>query len=242
MVLEMLLPSLSLLVVTVFASYTYYKKILEAQGEYIKSKNVIRDITFGFTRQVKRISNQMLDVENNVQDVYIMATEAMKSSDKTLKIVEKLQIEPNDINEQITAQQVKLDNHSILFEKQVEILSSYDSAIKLLKNEIKVLASKPPVRQIIREVDAPIPIDESDILAQLTGTEIEVLKLIQNMGFSSVPQIKDKISKTREHTSRLLKKLFDKGFIDRNTSSMPYRYQVRKEVKDLINDQMDVPL
>jgi len=242
MVLEMLLPSLSLLVVTVFASYTYYKKILEAQGEYIKSKNVIRDITFGFTRQVKRISNQMLDIENNVQDAYIMATEAMKSSDKTLKTVEKHQIEANDINEQIMSQQVKLDNHSKLFEKQVEVLSSYDSVIKILKNEVKVLASKPPIRQIIREVNAPIPIDESDILAQLTGTEIEVLKLMQNMGFSSVPQIKDKISKTREHTSRLLKKLFDKGFIDRNTSSMPYRYQVRKEVKDLINDQMDVPI
>lgn len=238
----MLLPSISLLVVTVFASYTYYKKILEAQGEYIKSKNVIQSITFGFTRQVKRISNQFLDIENNVQDAYIMASEAMKSSDKTLKIVENLQIEPNDINEQIVSQQVRLDNHSKLLERQVEILSSYDKDIKTLREEVKILASKPPIRQIIRDVDAPIPVDESDILAQLTGTEIEVLKLMQNMGFSSVPQIKKKISKTREHTSRLLKKLFDKGFIDRNTSSMPYRYQVRKEVKDLINDQMDVSI
>ena len=241
MVLEMLLPSISLLMVTVFASYTYYKKILEAQGEYLKSRNIIRDITFGFTRQVKRISGQIVDMENHMQEAYIMAAEAMKSSDKTLKIVENLKIEPNDLNDKISIHEVKIENHSKMIGRQVEILSSYENEIKKLRDEVKILASKPPVRQIIREVDAPIPVDESNIIAQLTGTEMEVLKLIQSMGLSSVPQIKDKIGKTREHTSRLLKKLFDKGFIDRNTSSMPYRYEVRKEVKDLINDQMDVP-
>ena len=237
----MLLPSISLLIVTVFASYIYYKKILEAQGEYLKSRNIVQDITFGFTRQVKRLSGQIVDLENNVQDAYIMASEAMKSSDKTLKLVENLKTEPSDLGDKIVQQQAVIDNHGKLIGRQVEILSSYENEVKKLRDEVKNLASKPPVRQIIREVDAPIPVDESNILAQLTGTEMEVLKLIQSMGLSSVPQIKDKIGKTREHTSRLLKKLFDKGFIDRNTSSMPYRYQVRKEVKDLISDQMDVP-
>ena len=32
----------------------------------------------------------------------------------------------------------------------------------------------------------------------------------------------------------MLKRLYDSGFIDRNTSGMPYRYSVRKEIKELI--------
>jgi len=47
------------------------------------------------------------------------------------------------------------------------------------------------------------------------------------------------VNKTREHTARLLKKLFDSGYIDRNTSGMPYRYSVRKEIKDLIQQQKE---
>ena len=61
--------------------------------------------------------------------------------------------------------------------------------------------------------------------------------MIVDFGEGTVPEIKERIDKTREHTARLLKKLYDKGFIDRNTSSMPYRYSIRKEIRDLIMEQ-----
>jgi len=76
-----------------------------------------------------------------------------------------------------------------------------------------------------------------DILQTLTNTELEVLKMIVDFGEGTVPEIKEQIQKTREHTARLLKKLYDKGFIDRNTNSMPYRYSIRKEIRDLIQEQ-----
>lgn len=238
--MEMLIPSISLLIVTVFASYLYYKKILEAKGEYVKSQNIIRDITFGFTRQVKRISIQISKIENDVQDAYNMGFEAKISSEKSLKIIENIKFDPNEIFDKFINQQSILNNHSKLIGEQKEVINSYEKELGVLKEEVKNLASKPQVRQIIREVDAPITVDESDILSKLTSTEYEVLTLMQNMGFSSVPQIKQKIGKTREHTARLLKKLFEKGFIDRNTTSMPYKYQVRKEVRDLIKDKVNI--
>jgi DNA-binding MarR family transcriptional regulator len=85
-------------------------------------------------------------------------------------------------------------------------------------------------------LDAPIPLQQGDVLDQLTPTEFDVLTLIDEMGEGSVPEIRERIQKTREHTARLLKKLFDKGFIDRNTSSMPYRYHLRKEVVELVKN------
>ena len=58
--------------------------------------------------------------------------------------------------------------------------------------------------------------------------------ILDELSEGTVPEIKRRINKTREHTARMLKKLYDKGFIDRNTSSIPYRYYLRKEVKEII--------
>jgi DNA-binding MarR family transcriptional regulator len=85
-------------------------------------------------------------------------------------------------------------------------------------------------------IDAPIPLQQKDVLDQLTPTEFEVLILIDELAEGSVPEIRKRIKKTREHTARVLKKLFDKGFIDRNSNSMPYRYYLRKEIMELVKN------
>jgi DNA-binding MarR family transcriptional regulator len=88
-------------------------------------------------------------------------------------------------------------------------------------------------------VEAPIPVEGDAVLENLTDTELEVLALIEELGEGTVPEIRERIGKTREHTARLLKKLYERGFIDRNTSGMPYRYHVRKEIRELIQQQKE---
>jgi DNA-binding MarR family transcriptional regulator len=83
-------------------------------------------------------------------------------------------------------------------------------------------------------VEAPIPVMQDRIIEQLTETEFSVLAIIDELGEGSVPDIKERIQKTREHTARLLKKLYERGYIDRSTSSMPYRYYIRKEIKEIV--------
>ncbi|MBT5641569.1 MarR family transcriptional regulator [Candidatus Bathyarchaeota archaeon] len=102
--------------------------------------------------------------------------------------------------------------------------------------DLQKIAAQPRLVQQT-PVTAPIPVEGNNILQQITGTEMDVLKMIVDLGEGTVPEIKDVISKTREHTARLLKKLYEKGFIDRNTSSMPYRYSIRKEIRELILEQ-----
>ena len=216
MKLDTVIASLCLLFVTAVGSYIYYQRISQAQGEYENSKNIVRDITFGFTRQLKRVSSKITGLEENVHEAYILASEAVKSSDAALQSVRGSDF----------------DAHSI----QLKI-SEHENTIDELKKELKALADRPLPRVITKEVDAPIPVEGAAVLDQLTGTELEVLTILQSMGESGVPQIRNRINKTREHTARLLKKLFDKGFIDRNTSSMPYRYHIRKEIEELIEEQ-----
>ena len=40
--------------------------------------------------------------------------------------------------------------------------------------------------------------------------------------------------KSREHVSRLMKKLFEDGFVDRDTSARPYRYTITEKGRERI--------
>ena len=42
------------------------------------------------------------------------------------------------------------------------------------------------------------------------------------------------MGRSREHVSRLLKKLFEAGFIERDVSEIPYRYSIRDEGRELV--------
>jgi len=37
------------------------------------------------------------------------------------------------------------------------------------------------------------------------------------------------LKKSREHTSRLMKKLFEEGYVQRNTESKPYTYSITEK-------------
>ncbi len=54
-----------------------------------------------------------------------------------------------------------------------------------------------------------------------------VLHLITTKAMTS-RDIQITLKKSREHTSRLMKKLFDEGYVQRNTESKPYTYSITK--------------
>jgi len=213
--MELVFTTFALFLVTIVASYIFYQRIKMAQGEYEDSKDAVRNITFGFSRQVKRMESDLERLERDTLQAKYMANEALANrqdnSDATLAGLEKVK---------------ELSNR----------VDGIENSIETMKKDLNKLASQPRIIQQT-QVDAPIPVQGEDILQGLTDTELEVLKMIVDTGEGTVPEIKEIIEKTREHTARLLKKLYDKGFVDRNTSSMPYRYSIRKEIRDLILEQ-----
>ena len=213
--MELVFTTFALFIVTIVASYIFYQRIKMAQGEYEDSKDAVRNITFGFSRQVKRMESDLERLERDTLQAKYMSNEALANrqdnSEATLAGLEKVK---------------ELSNR----------VDGIEDSIEVMKKDLNKLASQPRVITQAH-VDAPIPVQGDDILAELTDTELEVLKMIVDSGEGTVPEIKEIIEKTREHTARLLKKLYDKGFVDRNTSSMPYRYSIRKEIRDLILEQ-----
>ena len=62
-----------------------------------------------------------------------------------------------------------------------------------------------------------------------------VLQLITNKDMTS-RDIQITTKRSREHTSRLMKKLFESGLVQRNTETKPYSYSITEKGKEKIND------
>ena len=62
-----------------------------------------------------------------------------------------------------------------------------------------------------------------------------VLQLITNKAMTS-RDIQITTKRSREHTSRLMKKLFESGLVQRNKETKPYSYSITEKGKEKIND------
>ena len=214
--MDFLFATMSILGMTLIASFIYYRRIKQAQGEYEDAKNIVKSITYGFTSQLNRIGRNIHRIDENSHKSQQAASEALTTSSEALEISRQSLNEVKSLTDKFDETDKKIDTVS----KEIDRLS-------------KIYKTPAPQKAL----DAPIPIQRGDILDQLTETELDMLILIEEIGEGTVPEIRDRIKKTREHTARLLKKLYEKGFIDRNTSRMPYRYIIRKEIKDIIQQQ-----
>jgi DNA-binding MarR family transcriptional regulator len=74
-------------------------------------------------------------------------------------------------------------------------------------------------------VESPLAITWTASVTSLDATEIVVIKLLGDQPRSSV-EIKQLIGKSREHTARLMKSLFDRGLVVRDDSKRPFVYEL----------------
>jgi len=64
-----------------------------------------------------------------------------------------------------------------------------------------------------------------------TPTELQALTLLATGGPKSAPEIGRVIGRSREHTARLMKKLFQEGYIRRDQTRIPFRYSLTERVR-----------
>ena len=97
---------------------------------------------------------------------------------------------------------------------------------KLAKNEVQ----ERPIEVVAKAEIGPEKIDPTPIIQNITTTNpIDyVLHLITTKAMTS-RDIQITLKKSREHTSRLMKKLFEEGYVQRNTESKPYTYSITEK-------------
>lgn len=63
-------------------------------------------------------------------------------------------------------------------------------------------------------------------------TSTQILKLLNDKSLTS-RDIQKSINKTREHIARVMKKLYENGYVVRNTNTRPFNYSITKKGKQV---------
>ena len=88
-------------------------------------------------------------------------------------------------------------------------------------------------------VEKPVSVPNIPNIEHVSPTDY-VLRLITNKAMTS-RDIQITTKKSREHTSRLMKKLFESGLVERNTETKPYTYSITEKGKSKVGDVTSNP-
>ena len=218
-----------LLAATVGAALEYYKQVPKAQKEYEKARGAVEDIVLSFNRELKREANRLEILAFKVEGIASKADASVKKADSSEKKVAPLESSVQGIVE---------DNASILAqvtdvnEKIRDVEASHEKLsgrITALDEQLQKAIAIPEVRSV-----SVIPIKRDKAMAALTDTELTVLETLSMEGPKTAPEIKERVQLSREHTARLMKKLYEKGYLERETGKIPFKYSLKKEMGNFL--------
>jgi hypothetical protein len=214
----------SLAALIIIMAVFYSKRVREVQKEYLEAKNSIGDVVLSFNRQLHlqeerlEITGQRIGVLSSRDEVLAEELERQKGDFKEL--AEKMK--PFYSKEDAVARIRSVENKLGEFMSMRESLEQ-----RIIELEKKKLSS----RELETRVESAIPIRREKALAQLTETELLVLEFLATEGEKTAPEIKDKVRLSREHTARLMKKLYEKGYLERSSNKIPFTYRLKEEMQ-----------
>ena len=103
---------------------------------------------------------------------------------------------------------------------------------KLAKNQQVIQKPVDFIKKDIVNKEEPVSIPRMPNLDHNNATDY-VLHLITDKAMTS-RDIQITLKRSREHTSRLMKKLFEDAYVQRNTNTKPYTYSITKKGKEKI--------
>ena len=106
--------------------------------------------------------------------------------------------------------------------------STEEELKKIVQKLAKTTEEERPKEKVVQVEPQKQEIVPSSGYSDITD---HVLRLITDKSMTS-RDIQITIGRTREHTSRLMKKLFDDGYVERHTNTKPYTYSITNKGKE----------
>ena len=218
-----------LLFVTAIASAAYYKEIRKVQREYEEAKGIIGDVIISFNTDVERERQKLSVVSSKTE---MLLSENKRILNKTAGHAGQLSKLATKI-EDVSGLEPKLSAQA---EEMRKTLADIINSQKHLGQRVtKIEQLRQPVSAVEEaQIKAAIPIKRERALASLTQTELEVLEVLTSEGRKTAPEIKERIKLTREHTARLMKTLYERGYLERRTDKIPYSYSIKDEMRKIL--------
>jgi chromosome segregation ATPase len=218
-----------LLAVTVGAAFQYYRLIRKARSEYGKARELVEDVVTSFNRELRREAGRL--------DAVAYKTDGNVSKlDGSTKRIDNMERKLTSIDAQL---------NSVLGENQRVTSALTEASVKMrdidgsqenlkvqivdLQEQVQRLSAAPELK-----IEPVIPIKRDKAMASLTDTEVSVLEMLAAEGAKTAPEIKERVKLSREHTARLMKKLYEEGYLERETGKIPFKYAVKKEMEKFL--------
>ncbi len=212
---------------TLIAAFAYGRRIIEATKKYSEAKRVIDDIILSFNRQLRD--------HERILAASVRKIGALSSRGNTLVgQVESQQKEFQALAEKVEALPT--------LEKPLARIDALENRVKeavsikeeLLQRILELESKRPHQKESEAKIEAAIPIKREKALAPLTETELAVLEFLVVEGERTAPEIKGHIKLSREHTARLMKKLYEKGYLERSANRVPFTYRLKDEMQRIL--------
>jgi len=217
-----------LLLVTMGASALYYRRIRRAREEYEEAKGVVSDIIISFNRQFQKQEDRLRAVTHKTE---VLSSESEKVVRNVGEYDRRL-VNLADKIEAVSEIEQKLSMQIETIDKKLDEVKGAQEEVLQRIAEVEKAKYKAPVPEA--KIKAAIPIKKEKALAPLTETELTVLETLAKEGEKTAPEIRERIKLTREHTARLMKKLYEDGYLERDTRKMPYAYRLKEEMVKIL--------
>ncbi|HKZ93318.1 MAG TPA: helix-turn-helix domain-containing protein [Candidatus Bathyarchaeia archaeon] len=205
---------------TMASTLLYYKRVRQASKAYEEAKNTVSDIVISFDKQLSR---QEEEVGVAMQKIEVQAARGEKLSRRLDEQEDRITTGLGELSSKVQTLPEVESVKTVLsgLTEKVEGLARAQEEWK--KRAISVTES---------QIEAAIPLKREQALAPLTDTELRVLEFIATSpsGERTAPEVQEIIRLTREHTARLMKKLYEGGYLERRDAKTPYAYRVKEEM------------
>lgn len=225
MVDEMLLGAVALLVISAGAFAFYLRRMRKLNEEYDRAQTLVSDIVTSFNRQIRSQEERFAVVTRRVMS---LVSKSDKAESKSATQEEQIEQISAKITELSTQKQQLPEQLTDVIQKITEV----SNAQKELQQKIASLENKLTSPEL--SIESAIPIKQDKALASLTQTELSVLEILANESDKTAPEIKARVNLTREHTARLMKKLYEEGYLERTTGKIPFAYRIKEEMRKIL--------
>lgn len=201
------------LAATVAASVEYYRQLRRAQREYEQAKSVVHDIVRSFNRELKREADRIETIAFKVEGNSAITDSSIKKIESIEKKILPIESQISAITQSrtdITANVTTILSGLTGLESKIKDIEASQQTLTVkvtgFEDQLQKFTAMPEIRS-----EPVIPIKRDKAMAALTDTEIAVLEMLSAEGPKTAPEIKDRVHLSREHTARLMKKLYEEG-------------------------------
>jgi len=224
-----LLLTIVLFFITSIVAFLFHREISKTNEECQQAKNVIPNIVMTFGKKIREQENEASLIAKRVDRLSSEEEGLLTAIDEherqlveiTSGVEKRLPSEPR-IAEELRA-----------IEEKMARASSTQELMKAKLDKLENTRFAVPTRTE-RKITTPIPLKRERALAPLTTCQAEILRILATEGKKTAPEMREKIGITREHTARLMGRLYDEGYVERDMRKRPYVYRIREETREIL--------